>query len=78
MESTPDRVSNAGPDAPEIHQDWCSLLIDAEDTIRDARRCYRDDPMVQLKLRQSAIDEAIETLQQARAALPGAEVPRHG
>ena len=69
MESLPDCVSNGGPDRPEEPKTWRELVDEAEDSCRDARRRYDDNPVRNRELRIASVVEAIEALEQAKAIL---------
>lgn len=71
METISDQVSNAGPDATEEH-DWRDMLWAAEENIKAASRMEIDDRFAGAKMhrnRVSAIDHAIEALQEAKDLL---------
>ncbi len=62
----PGRASDSGPDSdltPITRQSLYSLLVDdAMEEVRSLERLYRDDRVVEQKLRVEAIERAMEAL----------------
>ncbi len=76
INSTPNRASDAGPEARDT-QEWRDLLDMAADSIKDAKRMNCDRLEVEYRGRAADIRYAIESLQMALAALPNApRVPK--